>query len=259
MVKFYSGTPGSGKSYHTAQEIWKMLRIRRRNVISTVNIDVNRISKNGKKRIGDFTYIPITELDTKFLYKYAIENHKKGKEGQTLLVIDECQIIFNTRDCQDRENKKARIDWILFFSRHRHLGYDVILISQQDRMLDRQIRGMFEYEYKHRKVNNYGIGWLIPFTVFVVIQYWYGARLRCGAEFVFYRRKVGKIYDSYTMFDDYLDLIAEETESTPLAHADGGQGVPVGVCKGKLPLLQRIKQFLTKPLKNPLKTAQVKR
>jgi zona occludens toxin (predicted ATPase) len=276
MVKFYSGTPGSGKSFHVAQEMWTALRIKRRNVISTVNIDTARISKNGKKTIGDFVYIPIMELETKFLYKYAIRHHKKGKEGQTLLVIDECQIIFNTRDCQDRENKKSRIDWILFFSRHRHLGYDVILISQQDRMLDRQIRGMFEYEYKHRKVNNYGIGWLIPFTVFVVIQYWYGAKLRCGAEFVIYRRKYGKIYDSYTMYDDYLEEFKEdpppvpihvaneeppceaseenhnftEAGSLPLAHVGGGRGSPPTYARRGLPLFGWIKNFFTKARKN---------
>jgi zona occludens toxin (predicted ATPase) len=286
MVKFYSGTPGSGKSYHTAKEIWNALRTRRRNVISTVNIDTNKISRNGKKKIGDFVYIPITELTVRFLYQYAIQNHKKGKEGQTLLVIDECQIIYNTRDCQDKENKKSRIEWILFFSRHRHLGYDVILISQQDRMLDRQIRGMFEYEYKHRKVNNYSVGWLIPFTIFVVIQYWYGAKLRCGSEFVIYRRKVGKIYDSYTMYDDYLEefrdkettptvpigapaeiepheteeieAFIEEVESSPLAHADGGRGSPSEGARGSFPTFRKIANFFAKLFKNPIKNAPLK-
>ena len=38
------------------------------------------------------------------------------------------------------------------FSQHRKLGYRVILIAQFDRMLDRQIRSVLEYEYIHRKV-----------------------------------------------------------------------------------------------------------
>ena len=154
MVKVYTGTPGSGKSFHMAQEIWEKLT-RKKNVVSTVNIDVKRVSRNGRKRIGDFVYKPITELTPEFLYAYASQNHRKGKEGETLLVIDECQIIFDSRGFQ----QKDRRDWVLFFSRHRHLGYNVILVTQQDRMVDRQIRGMFEYEYKHFKVNNYGWAW----------------------------------------------------------------------------------------------------
>ena len=269
MVKFFSGTPGSGKSFHTAREIWKELKFRR-NVISTVNIDANKISKNGRRKIGDFVYVPIMDLKVEFLYRYAIRNHVKGHEGQTLLVIDECQIIFDTRGFQ----QKDRREWILFFSRHRHLGYNVILISQQDRMIDRQIRGMFEYEYKHRKVNNFGIGWLIPITFFVCIQYWYGNRLRIGAEFIRYRRKIAQIYDSYTMYDDYLaeyaDEIADEEpitapggtpvvstatpeppEPTPDAHAGGGKGSPPEGAAGRFPLWERA-------CKNALENAPIK-
>jgi zona occludens toxin (predicted ATPase) len=208
MVKFYSGTPRSGKSYHVAQDIYYKLR-NGGNVISTVNIDTKKISKNGRRRIGDFVYVPIMELDIKFLYRYA-QRHKKGKEGQTLLVIDECQIIFNTRDCQDKDIRKNRMEWILFFSRHGHLGYNVILISQHDRLIDRQIRAMFEYEFKHRKVNNYGLLFLLPFTYFVVIEYWYSSRLRIGNQFVRFKRSVAEIYDSYTMYDEFIAAYAEE-------------------------------------------------
>jgi zona occludens toxin (predicted ATPase) len=265
MVKFFSGTPGSGKSFHTAREISEKLK-RRRNVISTVDINIDVISRNGRKRIGDFVYVPITEINTKYLYQYAMKNHRKAKEGQTLLVIDECQIIFNTRDFQGKEQNKKRVDWILFFSRHRHLGYDVILISQQDRMIDRQIRGMFEYEYKHRKVNNFL--WFLPITFFVCVQYWYGCRIRIGSEFIRYKRKIAKIYDSYTMYDDYIKEFeeieneykeesqpAEEPEAAPLAHAGGGRGSPPEGVRGRLPLLRRAWGFFTNPLKNaPLKS-----
>jgi len=206
MIKFYSGTPGSGKSYHTATEILYTLRSKK-NCITTVEINMDYVSGNGKRKTGIYKFIPILDLDVKDLYTFAIQNHRKGKEGQTLIVIDECQIIFDSRGFQ----KKDRAEWILFFSRHRHLGYDIILISQQDRMIDRQIRGMFEYEYRHRKVNNYGWMWLIPFTYFVVVQYWYGTRsLRISSQFIRYRKKVAKIYDSYTMFDDYIGLKQEQ-------------------------------------------------
>ncbi|MCL2456427.1 MAG: zonular occludens toxin domain-containing protein [Defluviitaleaceae bacterium] len=251
MVKFYSGTPGSGKSFHMAMEIWHEL-LKLRNVISTVNIDAAKISKNGKKKIGDFVFVPIMDLNVEFLYRYAIRNHKKGREGQTLLVIDECQIIFDTRTFQ----QKDRREWILFFSRHRHLGYNVILISQQDRMIDRQIRGMFEYEFKHRKANNFGIAWILPFTFFVCVQYWYGNRLRIGAEFIRYRKKIAQIYDSYTMFDDYVKEYSEKVSATAEAPAADEEQPPkpateeAGVggsppTTERLTVVERIRKFFT--------------
>ena len=219
MVKFYSGTPGSGKSFHTALEMMQAL-YRKKNVISTVNIDMKKVTKNGRKKTGQFVYVPILEIDPEFLYKYAVENHKKGSEGQTLLVIDECQIIFDARSFQ----KKERTDWILFFSRHRHLGYNVILISQQDRMVDRQIRGMFEYEYRHRKINNFGLLWMLPITMFVVVQYWYGTKdLRIGSQFLRYRRRIGSIYDSYTMFDDFVAEYKEKEKLKTTSVAPMGE------------------------------------
>jgi zona occludens toxin (predicted ATPase) len=254
MVVFYSGTPGSGKSFHTARDIYKTLR-ERRNVISTVDIDLKKISRNGRRRIGEFVYVPILDLDVSFLYRYAIKNHKKGKEAQTILVIDECQIIFDSRGFQ----KKDRTDWILFFSRHRHLGYSVILISQQDRMIDRQIRGMFEYEFKHRKVNNFGPLWLLPITFFVVIQYWYGNRVRIGSYFIRYKKSIASIYDSYTMYDEFIAEYAAEqnepiTPAAPAVHAGGGRGSPPKGTRGRVGIIATLHRVLTADLR----TAKIK-
>ena len=99
MISFYSGTPGSGKSFHVAKKIIFALRTLKQSVISTVDVDLNRINKNGKKKLADFVYKDIFELEPRFLYEYAFTNHKKGKEGQTLLIIDECQILLNL-SCQ---------------------------------------------------------------------------------------------------------------------------------------------------------------
>jgi len=207
MIKFFSGTPGSGKSFHVAQEMLFYLR-HKKNVISTVNIDLNKVSRNGRKKIGDFVYIPILEIEPSILYKYAIKNHKKGKEGQTLLIIDECQIIFNPREYHN----KHRAEWILFFTRHRHLGYQIILISQFDRLVDRQIRALFEYEIIHRKVNN--LLFFLPFTMFALIEYWYGAKVKVSKRMMFFSKSTASIYDSYVMYDDFLEKY-QDKENTP--------------------------------------------
>jgi len=199
VIYFYSGTPGSGKSFCTAKEIWQRLRLKR-DIISTVNINLDKISDGGKKVLGKFTYKPIMDITPEYLYEYAFKNHKKGKEGQTLLILDECQIIFNPREYQ----LKNRAEWILFFTKHRHLGYKIIMISQNDRLIDRQIRSLFEYEVKHRKVNNRGFLWMLPFKCFAQISYWYGVKERLSGKFIIFKKKYAQIYDSYVMYDDFL-------------------------------------------------------
>ena len=199
MIYFYSGTPGSGKSLHVAKDIYTKLKYKG-NVIASFPVNTNIISKNGKKEIGQFIYKDYSELTVQFLINYAQENHVPGKEGQTLVVIDECQIIFNPREF----NRNDRLEWITFFTQHRKLGYNFILISQFDRLVDRQIRCLFEYEIKHRKINNFGIGMFIPIPTFVAITLWYGLREKISSEFFFYTKKFGKLYDTSMFFQESI-------------------------------------------------------
>ena len=196
MIYFYSGTPGSGKSLHVAKDIYTKLFIKKQNVIA--NFDINREIYNKKKKKGKFTYISNSDLTPKFFYEYANDHHVLGKESQTLVIIDECQILFNPRSWTD----KNRIDWINFFTQHRKWGYNFILISQFDRLVDRQIRALFEYEIKHRKVNNFKGAKLIPINTFVAVEYWYGVKERIGCEFFTYKNKYGRLYDTFKNFEE---------------------------------------------------------
>lgn len=198
MIYLYSGTPGSGKSLHSIKDIVFKLK-RGGNVICNFPVAVNKIKPVRNSKLGDFVYKDNRDLTTNFLYKYALDNHVKGKEAQTLLVIDEAQALFNPRDFRDVNRK----DYNQFFSLHRHLGYNVILITQNDRLLDRQIRCLIEYEVKHRKINNFKtIGMLLPFKTFACVSYWYGVRERLGVEFFRYRKSLSDLYDSYALFDN---------------------------------------------------------
>ena len=201
MIWFYSGTPGSGKSLHMARDIWFKLAYKKQNVIANFPIDTDKIGKKrfgkSRKKIGKFIYMDNSELTVKALVDYALENHKLGVEGQTLVCIDECQVIFNPREF----GRKDRLDWITFFTQHRKLGYNFILCSQFDRLVDRQIRCLFEYDIKHRKINNFGIGILLPFSAFVSVTYWYGVRESIGAQWFLYRKRYAEIYNSYMLFD----------------------------------------------------------
>jgi len=211
MIYLYSGTPGSGKSLHMARDILVKLQIKGQNVIANFPINEDILKKTflcRKNKKGEFFYRDNSVMTVDFLVKYAKKNHVIGKEGQTLICLDECQILFNPREFQ----RKDRIKWIEFFTQHRKLGYNVILVTQNDRLLDRQIRSLIEYEYRHRKVNNFKIGKFLPVKSFAAVQYWYGVRERLGVEFFIYRKKLGDLYDSYKMFDDFFDETNETNE-----------------------------------------------
>ena len=211
MIYLYSGTPGSGKSLHSIKDIVFKLK-RGGNVIANFPVAVNKIKS--KKSAGNFVYKDNKELTTDFLYDFALKNHIKGKEAQTLLVIDEAQALFNPRDFRD-VNRKG---YNQFFSLHRHLGYNVILVTQNDRLLDRQIRCLIEYEVKHRKINNFKtLGMLLPFKTFACVSYWYGVRERLGVEFFRYRKSLSDLYDSYALFDNVSnkEIIKKEVATPP--------------------------------------------
>lgn len=221
MIEFYSGTPGSGKSLHVARKISDRLKYAKKPVICSFDVNMNYLSNGGKRKLGDFYFCPIEKIDNvdcdgimcvDFLKDYAVKHHVRGKESQTLVVIDECQRIFNPRDM----SRNDRLKWIDFFCQHRHLGFDFVLISQFDRLIDRQIRCLFEVEIKHRKANYYSFFRFCPFPVFVAVTVWYGLKLKVSSETFFFRKKYAAIYDSYDLWNR-LDS----------SHPQGGEtGVP---------------------------------
>lgn len=197
MIRLYSGTPGSGKSLHNARDVINRSRAGKP-VIGNFPCDLKKYPK------AKYTYVPNHQLNPDFLIQYSREYFagKRVKEGALLVVIDECQLLFNSRDWQ----KKSRNGWLSFFTQHRKYGYDVTLIAQFDRMIDRQIRGVIEYEYIHRKMSNYGFGGkimslLFGGNTFVVVQMWYPLKLKVGSEMVHARKRLYSIYDTFGTFD----------------------------------------------------------
>jgi len=217
MVRFMTGTPGSGKTYSMSHLIQKLLRDGV-NVICTVNIKLETVTKKGKLKIGDFQYIPIYELTPETLERYALINHVKGKESQTYVFIDECQLIFNSRDYA----KAGRRDWLVFFTSHRHYGYELYLITQHDEMVDKQIRAVIEHEIKYLKLNNY-LWWLNPFaTIFKATETWYGSstNLVIRREYIRFRRNVAQMYNSFALFDDLEKKYPDIHNKADAAYAD---------------------------------------
>lgn len=189
MIYLYSGTPGSGKSYHAVKQIKNFLKSG--NVIANFGLSIDS---------EKFQYWDNELFTVDSLVEYAKKNHENAKEGQTLIVLDEAQLLFNSRNWNTQAD--TRLNWIKFFSQHRKLGYSIILIAQFDRMIDRQIRCLIEYEVAHMKINNY---WrIIPVTCFIVVHRWYGQKMKIGHEMMIYNKRIAKMYDTFSMFDSTL-------------------------------------------------------
>lgn len=204
MIVLYTGTPGSGKSLDAARTIYKWCKQGSPIICNfPINVDNIRISKKKKKNIN---FVPNDELDPDKLVEFSRSYFagKRPKEDSILLIIDEAQLIFNARSW----NAKGRDRWTWFFTMHRHFGFFIILCTQFSRMLDRQLRDLVEFEYKHRKVNN--LGWrgvflsclfLSPTNLFVKVKVWFPMREKVGSEFYKAVPKYYKIYDTFELLD----------------------------------------------------------
>lgn len=209
MIYLYSGTPGSGKSLHQAKDIYYWLR-RGHCCICNFDIDVSKIPKCK----GQFIYLDNEYLTPETLIKFSkvyFHDHKFG-EGRLRVYIDECQLLFNAREW----NISGRKEWLSFFTQHRKYGYDIFLVAQFDRMVDRQIRSLIEYEVIHRKASNFGtFGVLFSMfsggNLFVAITMWYPLREKIESNFFKANKKYYSLYDTYNTFD--LDKKGEKNAS----------------------------------------------
>lgn len=199
MIYLYSGTPGSGKSLHTARVIYYTL-LRNKPVICNFEI-----SKKFVKHADNFVYKDNMDLTPEYLMEYSRNyfSRKKTRESEITLFIDEAQMIFNARNW----DAKGRESWNKFFQKHRHFGYDIVLVAQFDRMIDRQIRSLIEYEVIHRKVSNFG--WkgkllcavMLAPHLFCCVKVWYPMKEQIGSEFYRASKKYFRLYDTYGDFD----------------------------------------------------------
>lgn len=194
MVNLFTGTPGSGKSYNATWRIDRCLK-------QGINVICNYPVKTNWRHKGLFVYLPNEEITVSYLLQFAREHHKPKKESQTFVVFDEASIKFNSRSFNTRD----RMQWIEFLSCSRHYGFDVLLITQSDKAIDRQIRGLVEFNYKFRKLASYGLkGWLLVAVLrkkFICIKYWYVIDEKCGTEFFNIKKKIANLYDTFALFE----------------------------------------------------------
>lgn len=139
---------------------------------------------------------------------YLGRKMRKQFEGRCLIIIDEAQLIFNPR--MWREN----FGWIEFFSQHRKLGYDVLLIAHDDSMIDSQCRSFVEVIIRLRNLRHVrlpipfidiSLNWLFLSRNVVHARWlYYGASVLGGTSLKnrFHRLELWKLrlYDSLRLF-----------------------------------------------------------
>lgn len=210
MISLFSGTPGSGKSLHLAQIIYNRCHAEK---LTLGNFEINRSVCEGQEF---YRYIDNQDLVPELLTDIAKEyfSDHKFKEGAIYLIIDEAQLVFNVREW----NMMGRSGWIHFFTQHRKLGYDIIICAQFDKMLDKQLRSLFEYEFIHRKMSNFGWkGKMISIwtgnRLFMCVQRWYPLNERVGASTFLYTKKLGALYDTLGLFEK-PDVLNQELKKS---------------------------------------------
>lgn len=226
MIYFVNGRPGGGKSLFMAEKIYRELK-RGKNVIANFEINEDYFKKcRHPEKLGRFIYVSNEEWTTQaykdidprkkqFSYIDGIwgfhENfHDKGKKAkkvQTLLILDECAVLFNSRTYAARD----RLEWLNMFVNHRKLRLDIYLVAQDDSQIDKQIRGMFHKQIECRcvttmKVFGKILALLCGGNLFVRIHRDYTLMKpmskKNSKEYAHYYtgRKYYDFYDSYKLF-----------------------------------------------------------
>lgn len=200
MIKLYSGTPGSGKSLKAAKLVYDSVG-EDKLVITNFAINTQYMKLKHPERLIQKQNYEITPDFLKQLALSYFADKKKVTEGKLILIFDEAELLFNSRDWQ----RADRREWLSFFALHRHFGYDIILIAQYDRMLDRQIRALIEHQYVCRKVSNVGAAGkffsiLAGGSLHIVVDFWYPMKEKCGVKYFKGKKKYYRIYDTYLHF-----------------------------------------------------------
>lgn len=197
MISLYTGRPGSGKSLNAVRTIRRFLKVYKSDVIANFEVNANEGWE------GNFTYMPNSGFTAGNLVDFAVHywSSHDFKEDGFLVVVDEAQLLFNSRNWQDAD----RMQFLELLSQHRKYGMKIIMIAQADIMIDKQFRSLVEVEVNHRKISSFGFGGLVMRyaafgEIFYAYEKYYGTNVKIGSEVFRYKKSLGEMYNSYTTF-----------------------------------------------------------
>lgn len=197
----YSGVPGSGKSYHACRDI----RDNRGPVITNMVVT----------GFEDVAVMDLREIRPKLLMAYSLDYFKdrKFRENELLLVIDEAQLLFNSRTWASED----RFDWLEFLSQHRHYGYKVVLVAQDISMIDKQFRCLCEYDCRHTAAGSVSVVTRFLHMLGVKLTcakyFYYGSDVLISRDFYWISKR---IYGHYDTRQDLLGNDFAEVDISPI-------------------------------------------
>ena len=231
-IKLFSGFVGSFKSYNATRIGCQVADapLRKSWVVANFPIKPKKtmFSKWRKKKFNQPRWIfkKNDDLTVDFLVKKSLEMGWNKKESSALVIFDEASIPFNSRNW----NKPDRMDWIEFLSQSRKFGYDFIFITQDAKMLDKQIRALCEYEVQHKKMNNmFPFMLLTPFKISLgaSISFWNGVKGRGALQMFIFNKSIADRYDTLRIFNDQDLPPATDSAALKGAGSAGGSLEPV--------------------------------
>lgn len=152
-IFFFTGTPGSGKTYEAVDKIVDNLR-KGKNVYTNIDGMQDPVCQENLRLITDLS-------ETDFAKKFHHLGDRKEDlhhfwdfcpEHNSLIVLDEVQNLFSNRDWAQAKNTQFA-EWA---STHRHHGYDLVIITQNAERVDSAVRALAEWNYVFRKINFVG-------------------------------------------------------------------------------------------------------
>lgn len=244
VVSIYlvTGPPGTGKTWYCVRGIFNDLR--RGDWVAT-NIElrdgwahalaskdiITRLFK-GKKGIEEnqrryeehlFVSTSLGELMSVRLpecgrCKGCREHGKCNREGRGKIRLDEAHEWLNARKWEDDDREPV----VKFASHHRKLGWEVYIITQDEKRIDNQVRGNFEYHVHLKNLKKFklwGILPIFPVNVFVAVTTWHTSALDKVGITSYMINKMADYYDTMASpvmtDDDEIDVIR-----LPLTHEE---------------------------------------
>lgn len=134
---------------------------------------------------------------------------KNQKEGKALVILDECQFYFNSR------NWSKNSDFLEIFTQHRKMKLDFILIAHNIEMIDKQIRFLIEYETFFRNFTRVKLPIpflsvrLSPYPCFLAIRQYAnmgaGKAMKAKTWVQPLNKRLADLYDSFEIFSFAAD------------------------------------------------------
>ena len=150
MINLIIGRPGGGKSYEAVTyHIIPAIKSGRK-VVTNLPLNVDHFAKVFGDEVRQLIVIIDSKLDDfgnvdrPFSKASDYQNDWKNDKGQgVLVVVDEAHMVLPTG--------RASVEVLEFLSLHRHYGIDIILITQSDRKIHKDVRDMVQLVYRCSK------------------------------------------------------------------------------------------------------------